>query len=142
MKLGISEIQEALARAEVKPEQQERVINHLQEVIKELEQDKLTNQTPKVKNEFGVLLIDESGEIKIDPAALLYQIPVGDDHNTVLDRLHASVKEFNLTKKGQKNPIISVLDAFHAIAPKIFKSNGLIRKSKDLVRVIKTNGKI
>lgn len=143
MKLGITEIQEALARAEVQPDQQEKVLNHLQEVIKELEAEKeQQNPAPKIKNEFGVIILDENGEIKIDTAALLYQIPCGEDHNTVFDRLRAAVKEFNLTKKGQKNPITSVLDAFHTIAPKIFKSNGLIRKSKDLVRVIKTNGKI
>ena len=58
-KLNIAEIQEAMARAAIEPKQQEQVINHLQEVIKELEQDKLQNQTVKVKNEFGVIIMDE-----------------------------------------------------------------------------------
>ena len=51
MKLGISEIQEAMARSHVDPKQQEQVINHLQEVIKELEAEKeQQNPTPKLKN--------------------------------------------------------------------------------------------
>ncbi len=59
-----------------------------------------------------------------------------------MDRLNTVIKNFNLTKKGQKNPVTSVLDAFQVIAPKLFKAEGLIRKSKDLIHITKINGKI
>ena len=140
MKLTIAEVQEALTRSKVAPEQQQNVITHLQEVIKELEAEKeQQNPTPKVKNEFGVIILDEHGEIKVDTAALIYQIAAGEDHNTVFDRLKAAVKEFNLTKKGLKHPVTSITEAFQALAPKMFKSQGLIRKTKEITRVLKTN---
>ena len=143
MKLTIAEVQEALTRSKVAPEQQQNVITHLQEVIKELEAEKeQQNPTPKVKNEFGVIILDEHGEIKVDTAALIYQIAAGEDHNTVFDRLKAAVKEFNLTKKGLKHPVTSITEAFQALAPKMFKSQGLIRKTKEITRVLKTNNKI
>ncbi len=144
MKLGISEIQEAMARSHVDPKQQEQVINHLQEVIKELEAEKeQQNPTPKLKNKFGLLLLDEAGDIKVENlAGFIYQIQEDSDYNTVMDRLRAAVKVFNQTKKGQKNPCKSVLDAFASIAPKILKAEGIIRKSKDLINVQKIDGKI
>lgn len=142
MKLTISEVQEALARSNVEPKQQESVINHLQDVLKELDEEKHQNPTPKEKNEFGVIILDENGDIKVDTAALIYQIEVGQDHNTVPDRIRAVVKEFNSTKKGLKNPIKSVTEAFQYIAPKLFKNNGIIRKTKEITRVLKSNNKI
>jgi 4-aminobutyrate aminotransferase-like enzyme len=142
-KLTIAEVQEALARSNVEPKQQESVLNHLQEVIKELEDEKeQQNPTVKVKNEFGVIILDENGDIKVDTAALIYQIKVGEDHGTVFQRIRDAVKEFNLTKKGLKHPVKSVTEAFQAIAPKIFKNQGIIRKTKEITRVLKTNNKI
>jgi hypothetical protein len=142
-RLTISEIQEALARAKVEPAKQEEVINHLQDVLKELSDEKeQQNPTPKVKNQFGVIILDENNEIKSDLAALIYQIKADEDHNTVFDRIRTAVKEFNQTKKGQKNPIKSITEAFQYIAPKIFKNNGIVRKSKDIIRVLKSNNKI
>jgi len=144
MKLGISEIQEAMARSNVDPKQQEEVINHLQEVIKELEEEKdQQNPTPKVKNKFGVIVLDQLGEIKTENlAALIYQIPENEPYDSVPDRIRAAVKNFNLTKKGQKHPVSSVTEAFQAIAPKILKAEGLLRKTKELVPVLKSSNKI
>ena len=143
MKITLQEVSEALARAGVTGKPAELTINHLQEVIKELEEEKdQQNPTPKVKNEFGVLILDEHGDIKVDTAALIYQIKSGESHDTILDRIRAVVKEFNQTKKGLKAPIKSVTEAFQYIAPKIFKANGVIRKTKEITRVTKTNNKI
>lgn len=136
-KLNIAEIQEAMARAAIEPKQQEAVINHLQEVIKELEAEKDKDApAPKLKNKFGVVTL-ENGD-----AALLCQIPEPDDLNSIPDRIRATIKEFNATAKGQKNPVKSVIEAFQVIKPKIFKNNGLIKKSKDITQVIKSENKV
>ena len=143
-KLSIAEVQEALARASIVPEQQEKVINHLQDVIQELKDEKeQQNQTPKLKNKFGVIIFDELNEIKTtNLAALVYQIAENEDYNSVPDRIRSAAKEFNQTKKGKKHPINSTTEAFQVIAPKILKQAGLIRKTKEIVPVLKSNNKI
>jgi hypothetical protein len=142
-KLSISEIQEAMARAKVEPKQQEEVINHLQEVIKEIQEEKHQNPTPKLKNKFGVIILDELGEIKVDNiAALIYQIQEDADYNSVPDRISAAIKQFNLTKKGQKHPVKSISEAFGVVAPKLWKAEGILRKTKEIVPVMKTLNKV
>ena len=72
MKITLQEVSEALARAGVTGKPAELTINHLQEVIKELEEEKdQQNPTPKVKNEFGVLILDEHGDIWIGTKNLI-----------------------------------------------------------------------
>lgn len=144
MKITIAEVQEALARAKVPAKEAGLTIEHLQKVVEELEQEKeQQNPTPKVKNKFGVIILDELGDIKSDNlSALVYQIAEDQDYNTVPARVNAIVKSFNLTKKGQKHPVNSVTEAFQAIAPKIFKAEGIIRKTKEIIPVLKTNNKI
>ena len=144
MKITLQEVSEALARAGVEAKQAEVTLNHLQDVIKELQEDKeQQNPTPKLKNKFGFLLLDEAGDIKVENlAGFIYQIQEDCDFNTSMDRLRAAVKVFNQTKKGLKNPVKSVADAFQVIAPKLLKAEGFIRKSKDLIHVTKINGKL
>ncbi len=143
-KISIAEVQEALARSKVEPAQQEQVINHLQEVIKELEAEKeQQNPVVKTKNKFGVIILDETGEHIVDNlAALVFQIPETEDYTTVADRLKKVALEFNSTKKGIKNPITTLVDLFQDAKPKMFKNQNVIRKTKDLVPVLKSNGKI
>jgi len=142
-KINIEDIQEALKIANVTPDQQDKVIEHLQQVAAEEKKEKEENKLPRQKTEFGVILIDELGEIKTDNvSALIYQIPDDVEHDSVLERVQKSIQEHNQTKKGIKTPVKSVTEAFNAVKPKTFKNHGLTRKTKEIVRCIKSNNKI
>lgn len=140
-KLDIADIREALKISKIEPQKQQDVLNYLEGVIKNIEDHKDNNGIVKVKNEFGIIILDEMGEIKQDLAGLIYQIKVGDSHDDVNQKISNAIKEFNQTKKGIKNPIKSVTEAFKYISPKIWKNNGILRKTKEITRVIKSLNK-
>ncbi len=142
-KISIEDVQSALQAIKVDPKQQEAVLKYLNQVVQEIQEEKENNKEPKVKKEFGVLIIDELGEVKTDNiSALVYQINVGDDHNEVPNKIRAAVNEFNETEKGKKDPIKSISQAFCYIAPKYFKKYNLVKKTKELCFIIKSNNKL
>ena len=142
-KLSLDDIQEAIKLANVTPDQQDKILQHLQQVAAEEKKEKEENKLPRQKKEFGVILIDELNEIKTDNiSALVYEIPDNVEHDSVIERLTKAIKEHNQTKKGLKTPVKSVSEAFNVIKPKIFKTQGLTRKTKEPVRCLKSNNKI
>ena len=143
IKLNIEDVQEAIKLANVTPDQQDKILQHLQQVAAEEKKEKEENKLPRQKKEFGVILLDELGEIPTtNISALVYEIPDNVEHDSVIERLAKAVGEHNQTKKGMKTPVKSVSEAFAAIKPKLLKAQGLTRKTKEPVRCLKSNNKI
>jgi hypothetical protein len=140
-KISLEEVQSALQASKVEPKQQEDILKYLNQVVQEIQEEKENNKEPKIKKDWGVILIDEMNEIKTDNiSALVYQIPTGDDHNLVLNKIKAAIHDFNA--QDQKNPITSISQAFCYIKPKLLKEKGVFRKTKELTTVIKTSNKL
>lgn len=142
-KISIEQLQDVLTESKIPAPKQEEILEHIQDLIKKEKEEKDSNKIPRQKSQLGVILIDELGEIKTDNvAALIYEIPASSNHDDVFSNLRKSITEFNNTKKGQKQPVKSVTDAFLTIKPKILKQNGLKKKVKEIVRCLISNNKI
>lgn len=140
-KISLDEIQAALQVAEVDPDKQDKVLNRLQEVIKELQEEKDNHKLPRTKNEFGVILYDANNELAgKEFAASIYQIKEGEDHGAVLSKISEAVKEQNESAKKKNNLIDSIGAAFENLKRKFIKEKGVNLKTKIPVRVtISTN---
>lgn len=143
MKLALEDIQQALKAVQVEPEQQIKVLNYLQEVIKEHEEHKQDNAAPKAKNEFGVVLYDTNNELNgKEFTASIYTILQGDNHNTVLNRISSAVREQNEAAKRKRNVINSIGTAFQFLKRRFIKEQNVNIKTKVPVRVIISNNQI
>ena len=131
MKIDIENVIEALKISKVNPDDQDKVVKYLEKVIEEEKQDRAENKVKKAKPELGVILLDNSGEIKNDSiSALIYEAPPNSNHNETLDKIKKAAAEFNNTKKGQKQPVKTFSDAFATVKPKQFKTQNLKKKVK------------
>ena len=143
MKIDISEIEEALKIALVEPDKQKEVLNHLQEVIKELEENKAAGAVPKQKNEFGVIIYSDEPEwAQKEFTASVYTIPQGSDHGQVLAKISQAARESNEAAKKKKNIIETIGDAFQNLKRKWAKEKGVNFKTKIPVRVLISNNKL
>jgi len=142
MKLSLEEIQGALAAAKIPNDQQKAVVEHLQEVIQELEAEKSSTKLPHQKNEYGVVLYDADGSLAgKDLTASVYTIPQGGDHGTVLARIAEAVRDQNEAAKRKKNVIKTIGEAFAGLKRKFIKAKNINLKTKESVRVLVTNNK-
>ncbi|NBQ47976.1 MAG: hypothetical protein EBU33_05925 [Sphingobacteriia bacterium] len=143
MKLSLEEIQGALAEAKVPTEQQTMVIDHLQEVIKELEAEKIATKLPSQKNEFGVIIFDKNGVLKgQDFVAAVYTIPQGEDHDNVLRKISEAARDQNEAAKRKKHTIESMGEACESVKRKFIKQKNVNIKSKAPVRVLVSDNKL
>jgi hypothetical protein len=142
-KIDISKLPDILTEEGVDKSKQEKILEHIQEILKAEKEEKEENKLPRQKSQLGVILIDELNEIKTNNiAALIYEIPQSSNHDSVMDNLKKAAAEFNNTKKGLKSPVKSVTDAFLTIKPKILKGHSLKKKTKEIVRCLISSNKI
>ncbi len=141
MKLDISDIQQALKEAQIAPEQQQKVISHLEDVIKELEENKQENAAPKQKYEFGVILYAPE-LIGKEYTASVYQVPQNSNHNEVLAKISEAVRTSNEKSKKKKNIIETIGDAFGHLKRKFIKEKNINLKTKQVVTVLISNNKL
>lgn len=141
--IKIEDINEALKVAGVNPEQHDKVIEHLQNVEAENKADKEAHAAPKLKNEFGIILFDEKGELAgKEFYGHIYSVKQGYDHGAILHNISAAVRDSNeLVKK--KNAIInSIGEAFGHLKRKFSKQHDFQPKTKEIVRVTISNNKL
>lgn len=144
-KISLDTIAEVLGEEGVDKSKQEKILEHLKDILEKEKEERSENKVKKAKPQLGVILVDEAGEYVSDNiGALIYEIGANDKHNDVLANLTKAAKEFNAnTKSGQKNPIKSVTEVFAHVKPKILKANGNIKKrTKEIVRCLVSNNKI
>jgi len=142
-KISVEKLQDILTESKIPTEKQEEILQQIQEALKAEKEEKEENKVPRQKSQLGVILIDENKQILTDNvAALIYEIPQSSNHDSVMDNLKKAAAEFNNTKKGLKQPVKSVTDAFLTIKPKILKGHSLKKKTKEIVRCLISNNKI
>jgi len=97
---------------------------------------------PKVKYEYVIILNDKEGHLKDkEIAGWVVQQEENADAGLILSKLKDAAKEQNETAKRKKNSITTLVDLFDGLKSKFLKSKNLKIKTKDLTRVIISNGK-
>lgn len=97
---------------------------------------------PKVKFEYVIILNDKDGHLKDkEIAGWVVQQEENADAGLILSKLKDAAKEQNETAKRKKNSITTLVDLFDGLKSKFLKSKNVKIKTKDLTRVIISNGK-
>ena len=125
---------EAEAAEEIQPEVEEQLTN-----------EDLTDNSedlPKVKYEYVIILNDKEGHLKDkEIAGWVVQQEENADAGLILHKLKEAAKDQNESAKRKKNAITSLEDLFDGLKAKFLKAKYIKIKTKDLTRVIVSNGK-
>jgi hypothetical protein len=125
---------EAEAAEEIQPEVEEQPTN-----------EDLTDNSedlPKVKYEYVIILNDKEGHLTDkEIAGWVVQQEENADAGLVLHKLKEAAKDQNEKAKRKKNAITTLEDLFDGLKSKFLKSKNIKIKTKDLTRVIVSNGK-
>lgn len=157
MKIELETIKNTLLENHIEPEKVEEIISQLaEEAAPEVEDvpevdDQPTNEDltdgsedlPKVKYEYVIILDDKNGYLKDkEIAGWVVQQEENADAGLIIGRITDAVKDQNETAKRKKNAITTLTEAFESLKAKWLKSKNIKIKTKDLTRVIISDGKL
>lgn len=144
MKLSLEEIQQVIASKIKDSKLENEILQSLQKIVEEKEEEKESVSAPKAKNEFAVVIIDESGELKDRlSTAYVIQYKSGTDVDQSLSKISTAAREQNTKmKKFIKNPLQSMVDVFSNLKRKYLKPENILIKTPEAVRVLFTNNKL
>ncbi len=112
-------------------------IEHQAEIV--AEEEKATREPP-VKKQFVIVISDPRGLIPEEGfVGWIAQIPEVESPATTMERLERAAFEFNISKKGRKNPAKTVAEACEAVGSKFLKEQEISIKNKIPVTVLKTD---
>lgn len=116
-------------------------IENQQEIV--AEEEKATREPP-VKKQWVIVVSDPRGTLPEgeDYVGFVAQIPEDEDVATTTDRLEKAAFEFNISKKGRKNPVKTLSEACQAVGTKFTKEQDIFIKTKLPVTVLRTDDKI
>ena len=144
-KVSLDIVSEILAKQVKNPDLVDSVLNELNKIVAEGKIEREENKQTKAKNEYCIILMDETGELEGKVSAgYVVQYKAGDDAGAVLSKLKEAVSEQNSgMKKFIKNPIKSMTDALANLKRKYLKGNkNLLIKTAEPVRVLLSNNKL
>jgi hypothetical protein len=141
-KISIEEVESKLLEYKVDPTKVQQIISDLEKVVEELKEEKQT-LINKQKWEFIVVLNDKEGLLKDkEIGAWVVQQPVDGDANLILSKLADAAKAQNEVTKKKANIINDLTSLFEHLKSKFTKEKNIRIKSKEMVRVIITEGKM
>jgi hypothetical protein len=140
MKIDIDEVESAMVQNKIDAIKIQAVIKDLNQVITELKNDK--DVLPKQKWEHVIIILDEKEELKDKELSgwVVNQLE-GEDAGTVLTRLMDAAKAQNERAKQKRAFLTNVTELFEGLKSKFCKDKKVRVKTKELTRVIITNGK-
>jgi len=142
MKVSIEEVEAKLLENRIEANQVQTIIRQLEEVVEELKAEK-ENETPKAKWEHVIILNDKDNILQgREIAGWVVQQEKDADAGTILGRIRDTVREQNETAKRKKNFITDVTSAFENLKPKFLKDRKVRIKTKELTRVLVTDGRL
>jgi hypothetical protein len=142
MKVSIEEVESTLLENKIVPEKVKSIIKQLEEVVEELKDD--ADKSPKQKWENVIIILDKTGELKDkELAGWVVNQHENADAGLVLAKLSGAAKNQNEAAKRKKNVITNMTELFENLKPKnLVKSRGVRIKTKELTRVVVTDGKL
>lgn len=143
-KIDIDSILLVLKDNGIEQEKLKKITTELEKVAEDKKDSRATNATPKAKQQYVILALDEENKLKdMNLVGFCIQIPDGDDTATVLTKIKDATKDFNEnTRKGKKSPVKSLSDCALYVSRKFTKRQGVHFKHREFVRIITTDGKI
>lgn len=156
MKIELEKIETAMSENGIDEAVIAAVITQLkseleEEVQPEVEIDTPTNEDltdnsedlPKVKYEYVIILNDTDGYLKNkEIAGWVVQQEENADAGLVVSRLSDAVKDQNAGAKRKKHSMTNLTEAFESLKSKWLTPKKLKIKTKDLTRVIISDGKL
>lgn len=143
MKVSIEEVESKLLENRIEPNQVQTIIRQLEEVVEELKAEKDAEMTPKQKWEFVIILNDPNNILNgQEIAGWVVQQEADADTNLIFGKLLDTAKNQNESQKRKKNYITDLTNLFEYLKPKFLKEKKIRIKTKELTRVLVTNGKL
>lgn len=139
MKIDIEEVAHILSQHKLDAQQVKVILKDCEEVVEELKANK--TPTKKSKWENVIVLHDKNNILEgKEIAGWVVQQLDGSDANTILQTLQSTAVEQNEAAKRKRTVIENFVDLFESLKPKFLKAKQLKIKTKELSRVIVTNG--
>ncbi len=140
-RVSLEVLRDVLTEEGVETTKQQKILDHLQEILDEEKKDKESEKVPKSKNEFGVVLF-VSDLVSKEYTACIYQVKEGYDKSTVLKNISDAAKNQNDAAKKKKNIITTMGEAFQYLKRKWVKEQGISLKTKTPIEVIISDNKL
>ena len=141
MKIDIEEVESALLEKKFDPVKVSEVIKTLEKVAEEIKADNKANAMPKQNWEHIIILNDKDGLLKNkEMSGWVVQQEAEADAGLVLSKLIDAAKTQNEAAKRKKNVIKDFVALFESLKPKFAKEKKVRVKTKELVRVLLTDG--
>jgi hypothetical protein len=154
MKIEIEKIKTTMLENGIDEETVNAVIQQLEEeAMEEIQpeiEDTPTNEDltdnsedlPKVKYEYVIILNDKEGHLKDkEIAGWVVQQEENADAGLILSKLKDAAKDQNAGAKRKKHAITTLVDLFDGLKSKWIKGKNIKIKTKDLTRVVVSDGK-
>ena len=143
MKVSLENVEAILLEKKVEPIKVQEIIKDLEQAANEEKEERQAEAGPKAKWEHVIILNDKDGLLKDkEIAGWVVQQKDGQDANLVLSKLADAAKTQNESAKRKKNMITDIVGLFDGLKSKWTKEKGVRIKTKELTRVIITDGKI
>lgn len=141
MKVDLQEIEAAMLENKIDTTKVRAVIHQLEQVIEELKNDK--DQIPKSKYEYVVILLDKDNVLEgKEFGAWVVQQEQDTDAGLIFGKITEAAKNQNEAQKRKRNYITDLTNLFEYLKPKFLKEKKVRIKTKDLTRVLITNGRL
>lgn len=142
-KISIEEVEAKMLELKVDPIKVQQVVTELEKVVEELAEERKMEAGPKQKWEFVIVLNDKEGLLKgKEIGGWVVQQPTDGDSNLILSKLADAAKAQNEVTKKKANRIDDLTSLFEHLKSKFTKEKKVRIKTKELTRVIITEGKL
>jgi len=139
-KISIEELESILLQRKVSPTEVQAIVQDCERVVDELKSDR--GSVSKTKWETVIILNDPEGYLRDkEIAGWVVKQKAGDDAGLILSKLTSAAVTQNENIKRKKSVIENIVQLFESLKSKFLKEKELKIQTKDLTRVIITNGK-
>jgi hypothetical protein len=143
MKISIEEVEAKMLELKVDPTKVQQIVSELEKVVEELAEERKAIAGPKQKWEYVIVLNDKDGLLKDkEIAGWVVQQPTDGDSNLILSKLADAAKAQNEVTKKKANIIDDLTSLFENLKSKFTKEKSVRIKTKELTRVIITQGRM
>lgn len=143
MSLKIDEVIETLRKLKVPSDLIVKAETEL-ETIEQEKKDEKVDAGPKAKSQFVTILLDPENKLRGlgDFVSLVVQVPEDHDVGLTINKINQSVYDQRAASKRKVKNIETVGEAASAVKRKFFKTNDVLIKTKEPVRVLVSDNKI
>lgn len=142
MNIPIEEVEAKLLEKHIDPSKVSVIIKELQEVAEEIKNDNKAAAGPKQKWEHIIVLNDKEGLLTgKEIAGWVVQQEADADAGLILGKLKDAAKSQNEAAKRKKHVMTDLVELFEGLKAKFVKEKKIRIKTKELTRVLITNGK-